>query len=172
MSREMITTIQTSADGVGTEQQSMERVFQSRTVMLSEHLASVPQHVIQTTQSGRTSTVRTRAERCQLEEQEEVAMPRAKLKCTEHNLRDLAKVAAYEHGAIQKMLHDSRGVYSYVENQARGFGQEETQAARNHRNLEVASETAIKQNRLTLNEGYKDEASTMQTDCVCWRTVC
>eukprot|EP00971_Amphidinium_carterae_P090365 1789371-Amphidinium_carterae.2 len=63
MAREMIMTIQTSTDGVRTEISTMERVFQSRSLMLSEHLASVPQNVIQTTQSGRTSTVRTRAER-------------------------------------------------------------------------------------------------------------
>eukprot|EP00971_Amphidinium_carterae_P149755 2969067-Amphidinium_carterae.1 len=106
---------------------------------------------------------------------------RARLECTENNLRDLAKVAEYEHGAAQKVLRDGREFYSYVGNQARGFGQEETQAARDHvdrelrryrqadavrqqqqfsdlqRNLGVASESAVEQNRRTLNERYKEE---------------
>eukprot|EP00971_Amphidinium_carterae_P127536 2526985-Amphidinium_carterae.1 len=115
-------TIQTSADGVRTEQQSMEHLFRSRSVMLSEHLANMSRHVARITQSGEPSSIRTRTERLQLET-EEVQVLRARLECTEHNLRDLAKVAEYEHGAAY---------YSYAENQARGFGQEEMQAARDH----------------------------------------
>eukprot|EP00971_Amphidinium_carterae_P080560 1593952-Amphidinium_carterae.4 len=59
----MIMTIQTSADGVRAEQQTMERIFQSRSMVLSEHLADVSRHVVRTTQSGRPNSVRTRAER-------------------------------------------------------------------------------------------------------------
>eukprot|EP00971_Amphidinium_carterae_P142083 2814176-Amphidinium_carterae.2 len=59
---------------------------------------------------------------------EEVHALKARLECTEHGLRDLAIVAECEHGAAQKILRDSREFHSYMEYQARGCGQEETQA--------------------------------------------
>eukprot|EP00971_Amphidinium_carterae_P224812 4460001-Amphidinium_carterae.1 len=121
MAQEMIMTIQTSADGVRTEQQSMERVFQSRSVMLSEHLANVSQHVVRNAQSGGTSSFWTRNGRLHLETAE-VQVLRASLECAEHHLRDLAKFTEYEHGAAQQVLREDRefNSYRYVENQARG----------------------------------------------------
>eukprot|EP00971_Amphidinium_carterae_P340781 6479259-Amphidinium_carterae.5 len=89
MDQEMIMTIQTSADGVRTEQQTMESVFQTRSRVLSEHLAEVSRGVVRTTQSGQPSSVWTRSERLH-SETEEVHALKARLECTEHNMRDLA----------------------------------------------------------------------------------
>eukprot|EP00971_Amphidinium_carterae_P170257 3373341-Amphidinium_carterae.2 len=114
----------------------MESVFQTRSRVLNEHLAEVSRRVARTTQSGKPSTVWTRSKSLH-SEVEEVHALKARLECTEHNLKDLAIVAEYEHGAAQKILRDSREFYSYVENQAHGFGQEETQAAQAHVDREL-----------------------------------
>eukprot|EP00971_Amphidinium_carterae_P303947 6039792-Amphidinium_carterae.1 len=58
----------------------------------------------QSAAGGQPSSVRTRGERLQVET-EEVQVLRARLECTELNLRELAKVAEYVHGAAQKVLY-------------------------------------------------------------------
>eukprot|EP00971_Amphidinium_carterae_P214887 4264405-Amphidinium_carterae.1 len=64
MAAEMITTIQHSADGVRSEQQTMESVFQTRSRVLNEHLAEVSRRVVLTTQSGQPNSVWTRGSPC------------------------------------------------------------------------------------------------------------
>eukprot|EP00971_Amphidinium_carterae_P268329 5323684-Amphidinium_carterae.1 len=43
----------------------------------------------------------------------------------------------HEHGTAQTVLREGREFYPYVENQARGFGQEESQAAQAHVDREL-----------------------------------
>eukprot|EP00971_Amphidinium_carterae_P326992 6458121-Amphidinium_carterae.1 len=105
-----------------------ESVFQTRSRVLEEHLTEVTRRVVRTTHSGQPSSVWTRGERL-YSEVEEVQALRARLECTEHNLRDLARVAEYEHGTAQTILRESREFYSYVDGQARGFGGRNTSRA-------------------------------------------
>eukprot|EP00971_Amphidinium_carterae_P055642 1096950-Amphidinium_carterae.1 len=74
MAAEMITTIQTSADGVRSEQQTMESVFQTRNRVLEEHLAEASRRVVRVTQS-QPSSVWTRSERLHSEVEEARSRP-------------------------------------------------------------------------------------------------
>eukprot|EP00971_Amphidinium_carterae_P216128 4290040-Amphidinium_carterae.1 len=49
----------------------------------------------------------------------------------------MTRVAEDEHGTAQTVLREGREFYSYVENQARGFGQEESPAAHAHVDREL-----------------------------------
>eukprot|EP00971_Amphidinium_carterae_P020755 409274-Amphidinium_carterae.1 len=67
---------------------------------------AVARRVVRTTHSGQPSSVWTRGKRLH-SEVEEVQALGARLECTEHNLRDLARAAEYEHGTAQTTLRKS-----------------------------------------------------------------
>eukprot|EP00971_Amphidinium_carterae_P009364 184915-Amphidinium_carterae.1 len=93
-------------------------------------------------------------------------------------MQDLEKVTQYEHQVARRILTDGRQFYSHVEQQARGFSQEESRAARSNmdielkryrnanvvrqqqqlgelqRQLEKASRDALDEHRATLNDRY------------------
>eukprot|EP00971_Amphidinium_carterae_P019104 376047-Amphidinium_carterae.1 len=52
-------------------------------------------------------------------------------------MQDLEKVAEYEHNVARRILTEGRQFYSHVEQQARGFSQAESQAARNNMDIEL-----------------------------------
>eukprot|EP00971_Amphidinium_carterae_P109970 2178253-Amphidinium_carterae.1 len=80
---------------------------------------------------------RTRQWQRSQEEASEIAILTAKLRCTEHNMQDLEKVAEYEHSVARSILTEGRQFYSHIEQQARGFSQAESQAARNNMDIEL-----------------------------------
>eukprot|EP00971_Amphidinium_carterae_P023554 464719-Amphidinium_carterae.2 len=58
-------------------------------------------------------------------------MLRAELRCAECNMNDLQRIAEHEHTVAREVLRQGRQFYSYIEQQARGFSQEEAHIARN-----------------------------------------
>eukprot|EP00971_Amphidinium_carterae_P092710 1836017-Amphidinium_carterae.1 len=58
---------------------------------------------------------RTRQWQRSQEEASEIAILAAKLRCTEHNMQDLEKVAEHEHNVARSILTEGRQFYSHVE---------------------------------------------------------
>eukprot|EP00971_Amphidinium_carterae_P239633 4757375-Amphidinium_carterae.1 len=159
---------------------TMQHAVQRRREVFTEHIASVPSQIMQDLRPSQ----RTRQWQRSQEEASEIATLTAKLRCTEHNMQDLEKVAEYEHQVARRILTEGRQFYSHVEQQARGFGQEESRAARSNmdielkryrqadvvrqqqqlgelqRQLEKASKDALDEHRATLSDRYRTEFVT------------
>eukprot|EP00971_Amphidinium_carterae_P245810 4881857-Amphidinium_carterae.2 len=56
---------------------------------------------------------------------------RAQLRCAECNMSDLQHIAEHEHNIAREVVREGRQCFSYIEQQARGFSQEEANTARN-----------------------------------------
>eukprot|EP00971_Amphidinium_carterae_P061249 1212704-Amphidinium_carterae.1 len=120
MAQQLIVSIRNSADGVTSETSTMQRAMMRRREVLTEHIASVPDQIMQ----GLRPSQRTRQWQRSQEEASEIAILTAKLRCKEHNMQDVEKVAEYEHQVARRILDEGRQFYSHVEQQARGFSQE------------------------------------------------
>eukprot|EP00971_Amphidinium_carterae_P347498 6489551-Amphidinium_carterae.1 len=78
--------------------------------VLKEHIASVPDQIMQGVRPGQRTCQWQRSQ----EEASEIAILTAKLRRTEHNLRDLEKVAEYEHNVARNILTEGRQFYFHV----------------------------------------------------------
>eukprot|EP00971_Amphidinium_carterae_P051697 1017769-Amphidinium_carterae.1 len=67
----------------------MQRAMLRRREVLTEHIASVPDQIMQGVRPGHRTCQWQRSQ----EEASEIAILTAKLRCTEHNTQDLEKVA-------------------------------------------------------------------------------
>eukprot|EP00971_Amphidinium_carterae_P273972 5437517-Amphidinium_carterae.1 len=102
----------------------MERAVQSRRVILDEPIHNL-------------SRISTRAQTRLNEETEEIAILKAKSQFTERNMSDLRRVVTCEHTAACEVLQQGRAFYSYVEQPAKGFNQEESRMARDNFDQEL-----------------------------------
>eukprot|EP00971_Amphidinium_carterae_P050345 991896-Amphidinium_carterae.3 len=130
---------------------------------------------------GVRDTHRTRQWQKSHEDATEIAVLTARLGCAESNMQDLEKFAEHEHNVAKCILTEGRQFYVYVEQQARGFSQAESNAARSNadielrryrqadvvrqqhllgnleRQMEQANKEALDQHRLTVGERYRTE---------------
>eukprot|EP00971_Amphidinium_carterae_P326765 6457766-Amphidinium_carterae.1 len=96
-------------------------------------IAGVPARLM----TGIRDTHRTRQWQRSHEDATEIEVLTAKLGCAESNIHDLEKVAEHEHSVARCILTEGRQFYAYVEQQARGFSQAESHAARSNADLEL-----------------------------------
>eukprot|EP00971_Amphidinium_carterae_P044486 874893-Amphidinium_carterae.1 len=63
-------------------------------------------------------------------EAEEIASLKARLSCVERNAHDLHLMAEHEHNIAREVVREGRQFFAFIEDRARGFGQEEAVTAR------------------------------------------
>eukprot|EP00971_Amphidinium_carterae_P034211 673628-Amphidinium_carterae.1 len=133
MTQELIASIQTSADAATTKTVSMQRAMVVRRERLNKHIDSVPSSLM----TGVRQAQRTRQWHRSHEEATEIAILTARFGCAESQMQDLEKFAEHEHNVARSILNEGRQFYVYVEQQARGFSQAESNAARSNADLEL-----------------------------------
>eukprot|EP00971_Amphidinium_carterae_P288335 5724287-Amphidinium_carterae.1 len=155
----------------------MQRAMVVRREKLNEHIASVPASLM----TGVRQAHRTRQWQKSHEEGTEIATLTAKLGCAESNMFDLERFAELEHNTAKSILAEGRQFYVHVEQQARGFSQAESDAARSNAELErrryrqadvvrqgqllanlesrmeQANREALNQHKLAVGERYRTE---------------
>eukprot|EP00971_Amphidinium_carterae_P102194 2023054-Amphidinium_carterae.1 len=112
---------------------TMQRAMVVRRERLNEHITSVPSSLM----TGVRQAHRTRQWQKSHEEAAEIATLTAKLGCAKNNIHDLERFAELEHNAARSILAEGRQFYVHAEQQARGFSQAKSDAARSNAKLEL-----------------------------------